>query len=340
MAVVTVIVPVYNAHATLRRCINSILNQTRSDFELILVDDGSQDDSFEICRFYASFDNRIKCYTQENAGVSSARNKGLEEATGKYICFVDADDEVEANYLSDLMLQIPDREGNFLILQGLKRISHTGSVIIEQFPEVCIGKSDFVSLFSRYNLSKYGYPVSKLYIRQIIEHNHIRFRKEIIFSEDLIFMIDYLSCIDEVILSHETNYLYYETEGSLTKRIFSEGTERQGIGAFLAGMDHLVQKKCLDKADLLRASASSLHIFMHRILLSIYCTSPKPDRKSRLDSLRRFCDDYGNYLVCESYGFPLHFIVHRLSRRHYVSADILMRLYAFMRFIKGTVVNK
>ena len=94
---VSIIVPVYNAQRTLRRCIDSVLNQTFSDFELLLVDDGSKDESGEICDSYALRDERVKVFHIENSGVSAARNVALDRARGEYLQFLDSDDWITAD---------------------------------------------------------------------------------------------------------------------------------------------------------------------------------------------------------------------------------------------------
>lgn len=98
----TVIVPVYNAEEYLDRCIESILNQTFTNYELLLVNDGSKDNSLQILRKFEKIDKRITVFTQENQGVSVARNQGIENAKGEYICFIDSDDWVENDYLENL----------------------------------------------------------------------------------------------------------------------------------------------------------------------------------------------------------------------------------------------
>lgn len=337
MVEVTIIVPVYNASLTLKRCIDSILNQTFVDFELILVNDGSKDNSLDICCSYARVDSRIKCYSQENAGVSSARNKGLEEATGKYICFIDADDEVDACYLSDLVSKI-HKGSSFLVLQGLRRIKES-AILYERFPDSIIDGSKFDLLFSKYDISRYGYPVSKLYIRNIIEQHHIRFYKDVTFSEDLLFMLDYLSCVDEVIISHEANYLYYETEGSLTKRIFNYEVESRALDAFLVSLNNLAHSKEIDAEKLLVASGFSLSVFTERILLSIYY-GVKSDYSYRLDALRRFYNEYGNcFAYCSGHSLLYH-IVYCLSSQHYRCADALMNGYMLAKKIKNLLIHK
>lgn len=110
MDLISIIVPVYNVENYIRECIDSILAQTISSFELILVDDGSKDESGKICDEYADTDDRIRVIHKENGGLSSARNRGLDEAKGDYICFVDSDDAVSADYLEKLYAAI--KKGN------------------------------------------------------------------------------------------------------------------------------------------------------------------------------------------------------------------------------------
>lgn len=112
--IISVIVPAYNAEKYLRRCIDSILAQTFTDFELLLIDDGSTDKSGEICDEYADKDARIRVFHKPNGGVSSARNVGLDNALGEYICFCDADDWVDTHWLQGFIEAYP----NDLIVQG------------------------------------------------------------------------------------------------------------------------------------------------------------------------------------------------------------------------------
>ena len=100
--VVSIIVPVYNTEKFLHRCIDSILTQTYTDFELLLIDDGSKDSSGTICDEYAAKDVRVRVFHKENGGVSSARNMGLDNARGEWITFVDSDDWIDDNYLEAL----------------------------------------------------------------------------------------------------------------------------------------------------------------------------------------------------------------------------------------------
>ena len=114
MPIISVIVPVYNVEKYLNRCIDSILAQTFSDFELLLIDDGSKDKSGEICDQYAEKDDRIKVLHKENGGASAARNTGIDHAVGEYIMFADSDDYIGRNMLESL-LGLIERQNDWAI---------------------------------------------------------------------------------------------------------------------------------------------------------------------------------------------------------------------------------
>ena len=126
---ISVIVPVYNVEKYLRRCIDSILSQTFSDFELLLIDDGSKDKSGDICDEYVAKDVRIKVFHKANAGVSSARNLGLDKAKGEFIFFVDSDDFLDKTHLENYSKDIDNFD---LIFQGYKLVEETTGKVIEK----------------------------------------------------------------------------------------------------------------------------------------------------------------------------------------------------------------
>lgn len=103
---ISIIVPVYNVEQYLENCINSVLNQSFRNFQLILVDDGSKDSSGEICDRFVQKDSRVKVIHKSNAGVSAARNAGIDIATGQFICFIDSDDWIESEYLQKIVDEI------------------------------------------------------------------------------------------------------------------------------------------------------------------------------------------------------------------------------------------
>ena len=126
-----IIVPVYNAEQSLHRCIDSILTQSYSIFKLILIDDGSKDNSLNICRQYQNSDERVKVYSQNNSGVSMARNKGIELCTSPYLCFTDSDDYLEPHYLQNFVEGISASPNVDMVFQGINRVftNHTEKIV-------------------------------------------------------------------------------------------------------------------------------------------------------------------------------------------------------------------
>ena len=113
----SIIVPVYNAEHFLDKCIKSVQSQTLQDFELILINDGSKDNSLEICKKHSQEDSRIIVFNQENSGQSKARNVGLENANGEYVAFLDSDDWVDSDYYEKLVVACEKMKQKFLVAQ-------------------------------------------------------------------------------------------------------------------------------------------------------------------------------------------------------------------------------
>ncbi|MEG1737743.1 MAG: glycosyltransferase family 2 protein [Odoribacter sp.] len=224
---ISVIVPVYKVEQYLSKCIESILAQTFTDFELLLIDDGSPDNSGAICDKFAKKDSRIRVFHKKNEGVSSARNLGLDEANGIWITFVDSDDWIEERYLGDLFAGIKN-EGLGLVFQGHAKVNNIGVVLRElNFSSYYITQEYFNLLFTTYNIYTYGAPWSKLYNLKLIHDKSLIFDTRINRGEDLLFMFQYLRFCDWVNVVDGFNYMYnIEVSGSLTKKLNSYESER------------------------------------------------------------------------------------------------------------------
>ena len=168
---ISIIIPVYNVKLYLDNCIQSVIQQSYTDFECILVDDGSTDGSSEICDQWAEKDNRIIIVHQPNGGVSSARNKGLEQAKGEYICFIDSDDWVDVDYLSAMINNLKEKETD-LIICGLTQ-EFKDRNCIDYIPqqslnfELGCNHTNYFVMLNEQNLL-YG-PIVKLYKNNIIQ---------------------------------------------------------------------------------------------------------------------------------------------------------------------------
>ena len=213
----SVIVPVYNVENYLPTCIDSIVSQTFSDIELILVDDGSKDSSGAICDEYALKDNRIKVIHSKNAGVAEARNVGLNNSSAPYITFIDSDDYVPLNYLETLVNEMDDVD--FLVAEHVKcKRNEINSVIIHSIRQrvaIC-HEDDFQNLFPVIDNGFLGQPYAKIFSRKILNEHNIRFRK--IQSEDEIFVFDYLQYAKSIKKIDYKGYYYIQNENSLSQR--------------------------------------------------------------------------------------------------------------------------
>ncbi|MBQ6226482.1 MAG: glycosyltransferase [Bacteroidaceae bacterium] len=224
----SIIVPVYNVSRYLYGCIESILNQEFQDFELILVDDGSVDDSGKICDEYAGKDNRIHVIHQKNGGVSSARNTGIENASGKYIAFVDADDTMEPNMYSTMVTKA-EQSGSDYVICGLKILfANNTEDILYSLPENVLMNRDSVikvllySIYSNENII--NSPCNKLYRLDLIRNNQIRFLKRRR-AEDWLFNIRYLENSQSALYINEPLYNYVRNNESVMSRVLPEQYE-------------------------------------------------------------------------------------------------------------------
>lgn len=225
--IISVIVPVYKVEAYLSKCIDSILAQTFTDFELLLVDDGSPDRAGAICDWYAEKDRRIRVFHKSNGGLSSARNCGLDNAKGEWIAFVDSDDYVGKDYLKELYKDV--RPCIDLVVHCLRHIRENGDEISYGF-KTSEGKciydfSEFKKMIQEQNLCLRPHAVSKLYNRDIIELHHLRFLEDVVFGEDYMFLFSYLNfTLNKVLFSSTSSYYYVDRSESIvhSKKTFNQ----------------------------------------------------------------------------------------------------------------------
>lgn len=217
-SLISIIVPVYNAERFLKECIESILNQTYAEIELLLIDDGSSDSSGEICDAYAKTDSRIRVEHQENKGVSAARNLGIDLSQGEYIIFVDADDVV-GPYMVERYLSTLENTGADICISEctgkLENISNPGI----QFPTAFSAKEALHNTLAL-GISNMG-PVTKIIRRSALEG--LYFPSDIKFAEDQLFNIQLFTSVTKIAYLPECHYYYrYSPEWSTTSKKFEE----------------------------------------------------------------------------------------------------------------------
>lgn len=219
MKLVTVVVPIYNVEETLRECIQSIRNQTYRHLEVILVNDGSTDRSLEICKDMKNSDSRISIIDKKNGGLSSARNAGIDQATGEYICFIDSDDWIEKDFIQLLVQGIEEKQAD---------ISVVGIVKVTDFNKINFKTETFENWFEysrkqamkvlfTSNLISYS-AWNKLYKRRLF--TEIRYPIGML-MEDKATTYRLIDLADKIVVNTSTKYHYYLRQNSILRRSFN-----------------------------------------------------------------------------------------------------------------------
>lgn len=208
---ISVIVPVYNTEKYLPRCLDSILSQSFTDFELILIDDGSKDGSGVICNAYASKDDRIRVFHKENGGVSSARNLGIDNSKGEWLYFADSDDELLPNGLQTLVNCI-DNDVD-VVMGGYEKFNEEGDLLESVQDRAVVTLDKKKSLSSLYHghtmfYSALSYTWLRLFRKKIIDYHRIRFDETLSNKEDTLFITEYL-CKSNGVTRFDTTPVYW-----------------------------------------------------------------------------------------------------------------------------------
>lgn len=224
---VSIIIPVYNAQEYLQECLDSVLNQTFSDIEVVLVNDGSKDNSGKICDEYASKDSRVTVIHQENAGVSAARNNGISAATGNWLMFVDSDDSILPDAVETFVSQTTDKSVEVVISKQFKDdVVYSGEVkwfdlekYRDDFYGACIAGPDmFYPVYPKEmrDLPFIGAPWGKFFSGKLIRDNNIRFPEEVRIGEDSVFNMTVIRFAKNVCYVDSPTYVYRVHAGSIS----------------------------------------------------------------------------------------------------------------------------
>lgn len=236
---VSVVVPVYNAENFIRRCVSSILKQSYTKFELLLINDGSTDNSAAICKEFEKTDRRVSVYNKSNGGVSSARNVGIKRSRGEWICFIDADDWVEPEYIANL-IEHADSDlvvNNFNSDEEWYNSLKKTKIFLNKNPD----KIDFL-------LSKVVFlvPWCKIFKLNILKENGLLFDENLHLGEDSLFVNEYMIYIDSVQILPDKLYNYQRNKSGLSRRFHDFDSYVYGLAQFNSVVSRLEQKKCWD----------------------------------------------------------------------------------------------
>ena len=201
----------------IRRCLRAIVDQLADDIEVLVVDDGSTDNTSLVVKEFAAKESKIRYHFQENAGVSSARNVGIEAAMGTYLLFIDADDEIEGHYLRSILGRAKE-SGADLLVWGIKRYRSNGR--IEEWKPLIEGpysRKDFLTAFPAEQYGRhrglYGFVPNKLVKKELVDRFRLRFDTTLCLMEDYAFFLDCYAHCESFLCFGETGYHYLVSDG-------------------------------------------------------------------------------------------------------------------------------
>lgn len=221
--IISVIVPVYQCQTTLSASVHSVLDCPDERIQLILVDDGSEDDSLQLCRQFQAQDDRVMVIHQENHGVSSARNKGIETATGRYLLFLDADDQMIPQAWELILRHAEEGQQDF-IGYSYTSVFPNGKMIYQPFP---LDGANHTEQYEKIIQMLFYTPFlcmcwGNLFLREIVEKFHIRFPISVHLGEDYIFVMDFLSKTVSVVLVNQPVLLYFQNHSGAVRKVEAE----------------------------------------------------------------------------------------------------------------------
>lgn len=290
----SIIIPCYNIEPHISKCVESILEQTFNDFELLLINDGSKDNTLEICREYEQKDTRVKVYSHDNKGVSYTRNRGIELAQGECILFIDGDDYVKPDYLEKLVANYADGIwpicGMINVKKGEVKENENFKKLLTLFPDKVVNKENIFEVLAHHSLSS---PCARVYSKTILAEKKILFPEDVTYQEDLLFNLEYCKHIEQVRLLNYFGYYYIEHQVSSTGRYHKNFNHIEDL--FLS-LSSLVKTK-RDK--------EIVQEFIFQTILRKITNIFHPDcPKSRNKKLKELKD----ILQSESYSFMYSFI--------------------------------
>ena len=310
---ISVIVPVYNVETYLEECLDSIQNQTYTDFEVLLVNDGSTDGSQAICERYCQADKRFRLMNQTNQGLSAARNKGVEISTGEYIVFVDSDDIIKTNYLEKLMQYMTE---DVDIVESQFTVSNE-EFLAKSFKEPSIlfegNSQEAVKIFPKHVLNVNA--VTKLYRRSIVEA--VPYIDGVIF-EDVYCGIGMLKYIRKIIKIDYKGYYYRQHQASIMHRTFTPKnldiftvsdqlidlySDREELLPYIGSF--LVHVATMHYQDYIQKGNPYADVYNQKLADYVTITKKNPElaKSSRMIRLYNICPKYYNSIIFPVYHF-------------------------------------
>jgi N-acetyllactosaminide beta-1,6-N-acetylglucosaminyl-transferase len=273
---ISIIVPVYNAEKYIEKCVGSLIKQTYEKIEIILIDDGSKDNSYKICKEMQSRDSRIISLSKSNGGASSARNRGLKEAKGEYIAFVDADDYVEKDYVQIMYEAIEKNGSDIAICKPIKQYDDGATIEEKKYPNIhwCDGSGLLKFLRLEFDIN-WGAVWNKLFRTKIIKKYKLRYDERIKYGEDFLFVGSYLAYSYSGCIIDKVGYHYVYVGNSVSNMYGTNKGFDPEIISWLKSAEKL--KKYCDSEELESAYNSYISYRCQDVLYILSLTKHKDD---------------------------------------------------------------
>ena len=326
----SVIIPVYNSENTIDRCLQSLLLQKRDDVEIIVIDDGSKDKSAEILVKYAEDHDNVILISQENSGVSAARNAGIEKASGTYITFVDSDDFVSEDYFSALDQMGAQADDDFLMFAsntvGGKEADE--SELYRQLESLESGNRKMELLLSSRKIMS---PWNKRFKREIIQKNNIRFIKELQTGEDFNFCLEYMLNCDTVCVRYKKIYNVDVSDNASLSRKYRPHLDVQ-LEKVFKNAAGLVKKSTLSEEDKENLLKIVDYLFVKNIFTCI-AEEFKKEKPNYRKARNRITEIYKRFAgpLCRSGAYCN--IIHR-TLRGFVKRECILPVYGVTKVVK------
>lgn len=282
---ISVIIPIYKVEKYLNKCIESVINQTYANLEIILVNDGSPDNSGKICEQYALIDKRIKVIHKENGGVSSARNIGLDNANGQYVTFIDADDFVENNYCESLINTLKSKNVD-CVACGYNRVYNNRVESIIEKEEYALNNIQFLEniFFVQKGL---GFCHMKLWKKSCI--NNIRFEESLTVGEDALFNMMVSRNMEKFYMLNKPLYNYRFNDASVVRK-FDQNYAQKYLKSMQIAEKYIIEFYSDNKIVLKKLNN---YVAYHVLLIIVnYCLNPenKLNFRESLNKVKEVCN--------------------------------------------------
>lgn len=294
------IIPVYNCEKYLEKCVKNIIDIGLTNYEIVLVEDGASDSSALVCDCLSERFKFVKVIHQANQGASAARNRGIREADGEYIIFLDADDSIDSNKMAEFLSKLEEQEAD-LALFGMsfdyyyKEKCYRSDNLCYSF-DGKMSQVQWITELDKLYENNYISPIwNKVFKRKIIEDYCLKFEEKMIIYEDLEFVLRYLSVCNEIYVSSESIYHYRqaEDEGNAGRRL----ARIESLSDYIKWIENAINDLSLEKDVELQQDT------FQKVVLRLYLTIAREKiAVSNVHGIKRICDDMSGWYAAHRKG--------------------------------------